>query len=143
MRIKTLDFALLAVSLLALSLAACSGTRVGTVSYEKYNANPLTVAIPGEVTNERAIKVAESVLIGREWVVVEKSDDAITGKLRHRRFDATVNIRIENRNLVLYSDSTYLEPQTNATRPAVPYGWLENLQEDIQKFIAYENYRSN
>ena len=136
-------FAILLLSLFALTQTACSGTRVGTKSDEMYNAQPLRVVIPEGVEDAAAIKAAESALIGRDWKVINKSYDQISGKLIHRRFDATVNIKIEGRSLVLYSDSTYLDPQTNEQTPAVPYGWLENLQKDIRKFIAYENYRSS
>lgn len=116
---------------------------MGTRSAEEYNARPLKVAMPEAVDNTRAIKAAEAALLGRDWVVVSKSDDQISGKLIHRNFDATVNVKIENRYLVLYSDSTYQNPQTKEITPAVPYGWLENLRDDMQKFIAYENYRSS
>ena len=136
-------FTILILSLLALTQSACSGTRVGTRAAEEYNSRPLKVAMPDAVDNTDAIKAAEAALLGRDWVVVSKSADQISGKLIHRRFDATVNIKIENRFLVLYTDSTYLDPQTNEITPAVPYGWLENLREDIRKFIAYENYRSS
>jgi hypothetical protein len=138
-----LAFAIVLLGLLALSQSGCSGTRVGKNSDEDYNAHPLMVALPDGMDNAAAIKAAERALIGRGWVIVNKSDGQISGKLIHRRFDATVNIKIENRNLVLYSDSTYLDPQTNEIRPAVPYGWLENLQEDTRKNVAYESYGSN
>ena len=138
-----LTFAILLLSLLALSQSACSGTRVGVKSAEAYNARPLKVYIPLAVDDPAAIKAAESGLIGRGWAVIDKSDEHITGKLHQRRFEATVDIKIEDQNLVIYSDSTYLDPQTNELTPAVPYGWLKNLQQDIQKFVAYENYRNN
>ena len=137
------NLAMLLVGVLALTQTACSGTRVGDYSVESYNQNPLTVAIPSEVGDASAIAAAESALVLRRWAVIDKSDEQITGKLRHRRFDATVNIRIEERHLVLYSDSLYQDRETNQMTPAVPYGWLKNLQEDIQKFIHYESYRNS
>ena len=143
MPVVRLALTILLLSLFALTQSACSGTRVGTKSDEMYNAQPLRVVIPDGVEDAAAIKAAESALIARDWKVINKSYDQITGKLIHRRFDATVNIKIEGQSLVLYSDSTYLDPQTNEQTPAVPYGWLENLQRDIRKFIAYENYRSS
>jgi len=138
-----LTFTVLILGFLALSLSACSGTRVGTKATEAYSAQPLRVVIPDGVDNAGAIKAAESALIARGWAVIDQSDEHITGKLQHRRFDATVNIKVESKSLVLYSDSTYLDPQTNELTPAVPYGWLQNLQTDIKKFIAYESYRSS
>lgn len=143
MSITKSNLAMLLVGVLALTQTACSGTRVGDYSVESYNQNPLTVAIPSEVGNVSAIAAAESALVLRRWAVIDKSDEQITGKLRHRRFDATVNIKIEERHLVLYSDSLYQDRETNEMTPAVPYGWLKNLQEDIQKFIHYESYRSS
>lgn len=135
--------ATLLIGVMALLLTACSGTRVGDYSVESYNQNPLSVAIPENVDNAGAIRAAESALIGRRWVVTDKGDDHITGKLRHRRFDATVNIKVEDRHLVLYSDSLYQDRETNQMRPAVPYGWLEYLQEDIEKSIPFEVYRNS
>jgi hypothetical protein len=138
MPILRLAFATLLVGLFALSQSACSGTRVGVKEAESYNARPLKVYIPEGVSNAAAMRAAESGLTGRRWAVVGKSDDQITGELSHQRFDATVNIRIEDGSLVLYSDSTYTNPQTQQVEAAVPYGWLENLQKDIQKIIVYE-----
>ncbi len=132
-------FAILFLGLFALSQSACSGTRVGVKEAQSYNQQPLRVHIPEGVTDAAAIRAAESGLSGRGWAVVDKSDDQITGELNHQRFDATVNIKIENESLVLYSDATYTNPQTNEVEPAVPYGWLENLQKDIQKIIVYES----
>lgn len=142
MSIGKLNLAMLLVGVGALFQTACSGTRVGDYSVERYNQNPFTVAIPQEVDNSGAIKAAESALVARRWAVIDKSDEHITGKLRHRRFDATVNIKVEDRYLVLYSDSLYQDPESNQMTPAVPYGWLKNLQEDIRKFIHYESNRS-
>ena len=142
MPVIRLALAILTLGLLALTQAACSGTQVGTKSAEDYNARPLRVVIPSGVDNAKAIKAAETALINRDWVVTNQTDDEISGKLSHRRFDAVVNIRIEGRSLVLYSDSTYTNPQTNEVTPGVPYGWLEYLKKDIKKFIAYEEDRS-
>jgi hypothetical protein len=142
MLLRKLNLAILFVGVLGLFQTACSGTRVGDYSVESYNQNPLSVAIPEDVDNAGAIKVAESVLIARRWIVIDKGDDHITGKLRHRRFDATVNIKVEERHLVLYSDSLYQDRETNEMTPAVPYGWLKYLQEDIQKSIPYQALRS-
>ena len=143
MPVSKSNLAMLLVAICALFQTACSGTRVGDYSVERYNQNPLTVAVPQEVDNAGAIKAAESALVARRWAVIDKSDEHITGKLRHRRFDATVNIKVEDRYLVLYSDSLYQDPESNQMTPAVPYGWLKNLQEDIRKFIHYESYRSS
>ncbi len=139
MPVIRLAFAILLVGLFALSQSACSSTRVGVKEAENYNAQPLMVYIPEGVSDAAAIKAAESGLTGRRWAVVDKSEEQITGKLSHQRFDAIVNIKIEDGNLVLYSDSTYLDPQSNKAEPAVPYGWLENLQKDIQKIVVYES----
>ncbi|MGD2140969.1 MAG: hypothetical protein PVH25_11265 [Burkholderiales bacterium] len=131
-------FATLFVGMLVVFLSACSGTRVGTKAAEQYNSQPLRVAIPSGVDTAQALEAAENALIARGWAVVDKSYDSVTGKLVHRKFDATANIKIEGENLVLYSDSTYKKTETSDPEPAVPYGWLENLQKDIQKFLAYE-----
>ena len=131
----------LLVSTFVLLQSGCSNTRVDARSAEKYNQQPLMVVIPEGVDNKAAIYAAESALIGRGWAVESKSDTEISGKLNHRRFDATGNIKIEGENLVIYSDSVYLDPQTNELSPAVPYGWLGNLQKDIRTFIMYERNR--
>lgn len=142
MPIRKLNLATLLIGVMALFLTACSGTRVGDHSVESYNQNPLSVAIPEDVDNAGAIRAAESALVARRWVITDKGDDHVTGKLRHRRFDATVNIKVEDRHLVIYSDSLYQDRETNQMTPAVPYGWLKYLQEDIEKSIPFEVYRS-
>ncbi|UCH47215.1 MAG: hypothetical protein JSU95_14105 [Betaproteobacteria bacterium] len=143
MSIKKLNLAILLVGALALFQTGCSGTRVGDYSVESYNQNPLSVAIPEDVDTAGAIRAAESALVARRWVIIDKGDEHVTGKLRHRRFDATVNIKVEDRHLVIYSDSLYQDREKNEMTPAVPYGWLKYLQEDIQKSIPYQAYRSS
>jgi hypothetical protein len=139
MPLVRVTFTILLVSLFALSLSACSGTHIGVKAAENYNSQPLKVYIPSEVDQASAMRAAEAALVGRSWEVVDRGDGQTTGHLKHQRFDATVNIRIESGNLVLYSDSTYTDPQTNEVTPAVPYGWLQNLQKDIQRLIVYES----
>lgn len=121
---------------LILVLAGCAGTRVGTYTAQKYNENPLTVAIPNELENTKAIQLAEEALRGRKWTVSSRTASEVVGKLEHRHFDATVTIKVEGESLVLYSDATYDGPQTEEATPGVPYGWLANLQRDIQSKIG-------
>lgn len=117
---------------LVLLLTGCPGTRVGTYEAEKYNQNPLTVAIPHGLENTQALKVAEEALRGRKWTVFSKTDKEVVGKLKHRHFDATTTIKLEGENLVLYSDAIYDALQMEEATPGVPYNWLKNLQKDIQ-----------
>lgn len=135
-RITALTVDALAVAALVILLAACGGGRVGALSAEQYNAAPLTVAIPQGTANAVVIDAAEQALTGRGWRVVSMSDDEIVGKLVHRNYDATVAIRIEGSQAVLYSDATIQSADTDGPTPAVPYGWLKNLKSDMETNLA-------
>ena len=138
---RNLILSILLVTALAFLQSGCAGTHVGAESSEDYNENPLMAAIPDGVNNKKAMDAAESALIGREWTVASRSDDEITGKLKHRAFDAKVIIKIEDRNLVLYSDAVYIDPQTEKVSSGVPYGWLQHLRDDMQDILAVQAHK--
>jgi hypothetical protein len=130
-------FSISLVVALVILQSGCAGTHVGAKSSEDYNKSPLTVAIPTGVSDDVALDAAESAFNRRQWKVVSRSDAEITGALKHRAFDATAIIKIEDRNLVIYSDSIFIDPQTEEQSPGVPYGWLENLRDDMRDTLAY------
>ena len=118
-----------------LTLIGCesSGRRLSENAVTQYDSNPLSVEVPASVTQEQAIDMAESVLIGREWKVSSKSADQVVGKLLHRGFDATATIKSDGNKLVIYSQAMYTDKNSGETKPGVPFGWLKNLQSDLVK----------
>lgn len=119
------------VAVLTVLLAACGGGRVGELSAEQYNDAPLTVVVPQGVSSTAVADAAEKALRGRKWEVVSRSDEEVVGHLAHRDYDARVNIVIADGLATLFSDATYDGPRQEGAAPAVPYGWLKNLQSDI------------
>ena len=85
------------------------------------------------MTQEQAIDLAESVLIGREWKVTSTTADEVVGKLVHRGFDATATIKSEGKRLTIYSEAIHTDKNSGETKPGVPFGWLKNLQTDLVK----------
>jgi hypothetical protein len=77
-RTKSLMFTI-ALLLLA-NLVGCSG-RVGPGSVEKYNANPLTVAIPDGLSEEQIESVMKRTLVARGWQVTQASPQQTDGAL--------------------------------------------------------------
>ena len=121
--------------LFVFTLIGCqSSTRkLGEDAVAEYDSNPLSVEVPASATQEQAINMAESVLIGREWKVTSKSDDQVVGNLVHRGFDATATIKSEGSKLVIYSQAVHTDKHSGEAKPAVPLGWLKNLQSDLVK----------
>ena len=120
------------IVLISITLVACSNARVGENTEIAYNQSPLTVAVPANKASE-AMDTAEAVLLGRGWNVESKSETEVIGNLVHRSFDATVAIKKEGSLLVLYSDAEHTHATTKEVNRGVPYGWLQNLQSDLQQ----------
>jgi hypothetical protein len=113
-------------------------TLVGAEEVQRYNANPLTVLVPPGLGQADVEAVIVSTLEGRKWTVVERSPQEIVGTLVHRDFDAKVIVKIGGPGdpLKLLSEARYKAPQTGQFEPAVPKGWLKNLQKDLQTFLS-------
>ena len=77
-----------------------------------------------------------STLEERKWTVVERSPKQVVGTLRHRDFDAKVILKVEGKQIKILNDSRYKSPTTGELGPAVPHGWLKNIEEDLQVFLA-------
>lgn len=127
--------ALLAAFLCA-PLQAAGQTVVGAEEVRKYNESPLTVPVPPNVSAGDVEEVIVSTLRNRKWTVTERSPQQVVGTLVHRGFEAKVILKVEGNLVKILNDSYYNSPVTGQLEPAIPKGWLRNLQKDLTTFLS-------
>ena len=132
---RTMSLTFIMTLLLLANLVGCSG-RVGPGAVEKYNENPLTVAIPDGLSDEQVESVMKRTLAARGWQVTQASPQQTDGVLTHRSFNAKVSLVANDGVIRILSDSQYISRDTGQKRPGVPMGWLDNLQKDLNKRLA-------
>jgi hypothetical protein len=120
----------LLIFLIALSLNGCA-TKMGSDAVSEYNDNPLTVTIPPKASEEFVEASKVRVLTGRGWLVQRRTKEEVVGNLVHRNWNATVTLLTEGSSIRILSNATQTNPSTGKVTPAVPLGWLKNLQKDL------------
>jgi len=123
-----------------LLIATGCNTLRGKSAAENYNADPLSVEIPAGLTPAQVQDAMARALTGRGWTVVSTSPQEVIGELDHRGFRAKATLQVSGNQIRILSDSTYLSPKSEDYKPAVPYGWLENLQKDMRRYLAQATY---
>jgi len=110
-------------------LTGCFATT-GQDAVMKYNQTPLTVSIPSQLTSKQIEEAMVRTLVGREWHVESQSPQEVVGTLNHSSYQARATLKVENGVIKILNESTY------KGKPAVPEGWLENLQLDLKKHLG-------
>ncbi len=111
-------------------------TVMGGDEAAKYNAQPLSVPLPPSLTEAEVESALVSTLEGRKWTVTERSPQQVVGTLVHRGFDAKVILKVEGPLVKILNDSRYKSPQTGQLEPAIPKGWLKNIEKDLQASLS-------
>ncbi len=120
----------LLIFLLALSINGCA-SKIGSYAVASYNDDPLSVTIPSNASAEFVEMSMVRVLKGRDWVVQSQTKEKVVGKLVHRGWNATVTLLSDGSVVRIMSDATQTNISTGEVNPAVPLGWLKNLQKDL------------
>ena len=120
----------LLILLLALSISGCA-SRVGSDAVAAYNDHPLSVTIPTNASAELVENSMVRVLERRKWTIQSHTKEKVVGKLVHRDYDATVTLLSDGSVIRIMSDATQKNPATGEVNPAVPLGWLKNIQKDL------------
>jgi hypothetical protein len=125
---------------------ASGQTIMGAEAARKYNEKPLTVAIPPNVTPQDVEEVMARALTGRKWTVVQQSPQEVVGTLNHRDCQAKVMLRVDGNVVKIVNESLCKSntrgfepaksPNTEAFEPAIPRGWLRNLEKDMNAHFA-------
>jgi hypothetical protein len=142
-------------SVVALAIAACplfaavpvnGQTAFGAEAVQKYNANPLTVAIPPTLGPQEVEEGMVLALRGRKWTVVQQSPQEVVGTLNHRNCQAKVMLRVDGNVIKIVNDSLCKSPNLGSfepakspnteAEPAIPRGWLRNLEKDMNAHFA-------
>ncbi len=116
--------------LLALSISGCAA-KIGSDAVAAYNDNPLSVTIPSNASAEFVKESMVRVLVGRNWAIQSQTEEKVVGKLVHRNWDATVSLLSDGSVIRIMSNATQKNISTGAVSPAVPLGWLKNIQQDL------------
>ena len=125
----------LLIFLLALSISGCA-SKIGSYAVASYNDDPLSVKIPSNVSAEFVEMSMVRVLKGRDWVVQSQTKEKVVGKLVHRGWNATVTLLSDGSVVRIMSDATQTNISTGEVNPAVPLGWLRNIQKDLDAALA-------
>ena len=121
----------LLIFLLALSIGGCA-PKVGSYAVADYNDHPLSVTIPTYASAEIVEKSMMRALVGRKWTIQSHTKEKVVGKLVHREWDATVRLLSDGSVIRIMSNATQKNISTGAVTPAVPLGWLKNIQKDLR-----------
>ena len=121
----------LLIFLLALSISGCA-PKVGSYAVAAYNENPLSVTIPPYASAESVEKSMMRALVGRRWVIQSHTKEKVVGLLVHREWDATVRLLSDGSVIRIMSNATQKNISTGKVSPAVPLGWLKNIQKDLR-----------
>lgn len=124
----------------ALFLFLASGCMSGKDAAVDYNADPLTVPVPGNLSADQVQSTLARALLGRGWNVVSVSPNEVVGELNHRGFRAKAILKREGEQIKLLSDSYYHSNHRDEWDPRVPHDWLENLQKDLNRMLTAESY---
>ncbi len=118
------------------ALAGCNTTISGQEDVAAYNADPLSMQIPPDVSGEVLERAMRSTFEGRRWTVISSSPTKVTAVLNHRGFEGKASMVREGDEVKIYSDSTMENYKDGEDVEAVPLGWLENLQKDFPRRLA-------
>lgn len=118
------------------TLAGCNTAIRGNADVAEYNAQPLSMPIPSDVSGSVLEDAMKSTFQGRHWTVISSSSDKVTAVLNHNGYEAKASMVREGDTVKIYSDSTMSDPKTGEQIQAVPLGWLENLQKDFPRRLA-------
>ena len=121
----------LLIFLLALSISGCASKTIGSDAVAAYNDHPLSVTIPSDASAEYVEKSMVRVLVGRNWAVQSHTKEKVVGKIAHRGWDATVSLLSDGSVIRIMSNATQKNISTGEVAPAVPLGWLKNIQKDL------------
>lgn len=122
------------IASLLLSIGCTTGHNVNV----KYNANPLTVVLTKDISKSEALQTAQNVLTNRQWRIAEVSDNQVVGRLNHRTYNAEVQVVYDAGTLRLLNNS-FNGPGSDPAfigEPALPMGWLRNIQSDIHRQLG-------
>ncbi len=99
---------------------------------KSYDQDPLTVAIPAGVTPEAVGEATSEALVARKWTVVEASPQRTVGTLKHKGYEAKVELATDGDRIKILCDARDMNPQTGKGKPVLPMGWLRNLQKELE-----------
>lgn len=104
-------------------------------------ADPAPIDIPQGVSQSAAVEAIVNALFGRDWTVIEETDDQIIADLHVRAHWAQIAIDIEDRSvLISYRNSENLRYTERSDGRVVIHSnyisWVNNLVSDIRTQLA-------
>jgi hypothetical protein len=125
----------LLIFLLALSISGCA-SRVGSDAVAAYNDHPLSVTIPSDASAEFVEKSMVRALERRKWTIQSHTKEKVVGELAHRSWYAKVSLLSDGSVIRIMSNARQTNVSTGKVSPAVPLGWLKNIQKDLRAELS-------
>lgn len=89
-----------------LPLSSAILITLSTIAASDANKEPdTTIAVPEGLSIEDSQKAVIKAAISRRWTIASKTDAQVTINLAHRAYDPTLNFKIRENQIKLYSDS--------------------------------------
>ncbi len=125
--------------LILVAFQGCESTK-GLSASTSYNEAPLTVEVPAGMSSADVQKAMGATFAGRQWTVTDTTGDSMTAILNHRGYQAKATMVRSGNTIRILSESKMLDSKTDEYVPAVPLGWLQNLQKDLRKRLSQAAY---
>ncbi len=119
------------------------GCNTGGVSEnEDYNNTPLGVIIPQGLEAEKIKSAISRTLINREWKITNVSNEQVEAELIHRGYHGKVILKVSGEQVKIFNYSEKINSKGKSLGPAVPMGWLKNLNADLSHQLSTAQYQN-
>ena len=92
-----------------------------------------TIKVPSGLSTSDVTSAVYGALLGREWLVKEKSDGKVVGYLKHRRNEAEVTFTFDNKSIDMSCWGYKISRSGEREEKELPKGWLKFLEKDLHK----------
>lgn len=93
-----------------------------------------TVQIPSGLSNTEVQKAIVAAVASRGWILTARKEHLVAAHLKHGEHEAQVTLPFDVSQAAIYCVGWKINERTGVReRPALPKGWLKNMQEDLAK----------
>lgn len=90
-----------------------------------------TITVPAGAKLDKVAMAVRSAFLGRKWGILRDESGVIIGHLKHRKWDATLTVEFDEKQIKIYSDSWEVTDRGVRIKPDLNEGWLKNIKNDI------------
>ncbi len=100
---------------------------------EEVSQHVATITVPSGLSVSDVRDSLYAVLLGRDWMVKEKTDDKVVGYLKHRHNEAQVTFSFDDKKIDMSCWGYKITSSGEREKVELPRGWLKNLRSDLNK----------